>query len=54
MNDKTQSDLRIIKTADGKDVIVFHEEKEIAVISLERLNDLLTEDVVEVASYREF
>jgi len=48
-----QSDLRIIKTADGKDVIVFHEEKEIAVISLERLNELLKEDVSEVASYRE-
>ena len=54
MNDKIQSDLRIIKTADGKDVIVFNEEKEIAVISLERLNCLLTEDVSEVASYREF
>ena len=51
---KQRSSLRIIKTADGKDVIVFHEEKEIAVISLERLNDLLTDDVVEVASYREF
>ena len=54
MNDKIQSDLRIIKTADGKDVIVLHEKKEIAIISLELLNELLTEDVEEVASYREF
>jgi len=53
-SEKQRSSLRIIKTADGKDVIVFHEEKEIAIISLERLNELLTEDVEEVASYREF
>jgi hypothetical protein len=49
-----KSDLRIIKVADSDDVMVFHEEKEIAIISMKSLKELQEEDIEEVDSYRSF
>ena len=48
-----KSDLRIVKV-DNEDVLVFHEGKEIAIVSIESLKELIKENIVEINSYRRF
>jgi len=49
-----KSNLRIIEIVDSEDVMVFHNEKEIAIISKESLKRIADGDVTEVDSYRKF
>ena len=49
-----KSDLRLLEIADTDDILVFHKDEEIAIISKEAFRQLIEEDVSEVASYREF
>ena len=49
-----QSDLRLIEIADSDDVLVFHKDEEIAIISKDLLGKIVAGHVSEVASFRKF
>jgi hypothetical protein len=49
-----QSDLRLIEIADSDDVLVFHKDEEIAIISKDLLGKIIAGHVSEVASFRKF